>query len=50
MEPILDIPYCPIPPETISEVIPMGVILGVFVLGGWLFRRRRKKRDSKRRK
>ncbi len=49
MEPASNIPFCPLPPETISDMVPMGIILGLFLLGGWFFRRWRKKRgDAKR--
>ncbi len=50
MEPIIDIPYCPIPPETMSDVVPMGIIIGLFVLMGWLFRKWKKSRGSPQKK
>ncbi|MCF7817161.1 MAG: LPXTG cell wall anchor domain-containing protein [Kiritimatiellales bacterium] len=46
MERTTDIPFCPIPPETISDMVPMLVVLGLFLLGGWLLRRRKKRRGS----
>ena len=48
MEPIIDIPYCPIPPETVGDVVPMGIVIGLFVLMGWLFRKWKKSRGSPR--
>lgn len=48
MEKTTEIPFCPLPPETISDMVPMLAVLGVFLLGGWLFRRWRKKRGSNR--
>jgi hypothetical protein len=36
------IPFCPIPPETISDMVPLLLVLGLFVLVGWLWRRWRK--------
>jgi hypothetical protein len=38
------IPYCEPAP---SDVLPMLVIAAVFVIGTWLFRRWRKRRQSK---
>ena len=38
MEPPLDITSCPLPSET-NELLPMLVVIGVFVLAGWLFQR-----------
>lgn len=38
------ITFCPIPPETISDMVPLLVVLGVFFLAGWLLRRRKKGR------
>jgi len=46
MEQITTIPFCPLPPETISDMVPMGVIIGLFLLGGWMLRRWRKRRRS----
>jgi len=48
MEKFSDIPFCPIPSETVSDVIPMLVIAGVFLLAGWLIRRSRKRRKARR--
>jgi hypothetical protein len=44
MEQTLYIPFCPPVP---NDTIPMLVVVAVFVLGGWLIRRWRKKRSSK---
>ncbi|MDF7801209.1 LPXTG cell wall anchor domain-containing protein [Pontiellaceae bacterium B1224] len=38
------IPYCEPAP---SDVLAMLIIAAVFLIGGWLFRRWRKKRTSK---
>jgi flagellar biogenesis protein FliO len=46
MEQSTFIPFCPIPPETISDMVPMGVVLGLFLLLGWLWKRWKKKRKS----
>jgi LPXTG-motif cell wall-anchored protein len=46
MEQSFNIPFCPIPPETISDMVPLGVVLGLFLVAGWLLRRRKKRRDS----
>ena len=46
MESATDIPFCPLPPETTSDMVPMGIIVGLFLLGGWLFRRWRKTRGG----
>jgi flagellar biogenesis protein FliO len=48
MDQVADIPFCPIPPETISDLVPMLVVLGFFVLAGWLVRSRRKRRRARR--
>jgi len=44
MESATDIPFCPLPPETTSDMVPMGIVLGLFLLGGWFFRRRQRKK------
>jgi len=44
MEQQFNFPFCPPVP---SDAIPMLVIIAVFVLGGWLLRRWKKKRASK---
>ena len=46
MEQAPQITYCPIPPEIISDMVPLLVVLGVFLLLGWLLRRRKKGRGS----
>jgi flagellar biogenesis protein FliO len=38
------ITFCPIPPETISDMVPLLIVIGVFLLVGWLFRRWKKGR------
>jgi|GEM_PF-6011835 len=47
MDPAAYIPFCPIPPETISDVVPMGVVLGIFLGVGWLLRRWKKGRNAR---
>ncbi len=46
MEPITPNPFCSLPAESRGDMVPLLVIVGVFLLGGWLFRRKKKK-DSK---
>jgi flagellar biogenesis protein FliO len=46
MEQSFSIPFCPIPPETISDLVPMGVVIGLFLVAGWLLRRWKKRRGS----
>jgi hypothetical protein len=48
MEPVDNIPFCPPPWNSPSDVIPMLVVIGVFVIGGWLGRLWKKKRAAKR--
>jgi flagellar biogenesis protein FliO len=46
MEQAVNIPFCPIPPETISDMVPMGVVIGLFLVAGWGLRRWKKRRGS----
>ena len=43
MEPVSSIPFCPPAP---NDTLPMLVVAAVFLAGGWLLRRWRKKRRS----
>jgi len=49
MEPGLETPICPPPWDEPNDVLPMLVMLGVFLLLGWLFRSWRKRRKTKNR-
>jgi len=40
-EPFLNIPFCP---PAANDTIPMLVVAAGFLIGGWLIRRRRRKR------
>jgi hypothetical protein len=42
MDPNVEIPYCPVPPESVSDVVPMLIVLGLFLAAGWLYRRWKK--------
>jgi flagellar biogenesis protein FliO len=44
MDPGAQPPFCPVPPETVSDVVPMLVVLGIVFAAGWLYRRWRKRR------
>ena len=44
MEKCADMQCCPLPSSDPSDLIPMIVIGVLFLLGGWLLQRRRKKR------
>jgi len=44
MDQTLYIPFCPPVPR---DIVPMLVIVSLFLLGGWLIRRWKKKRNSR---
>lgn len=36
--------YCPVPPENVSDVVPMLAVICLFLAAGFLWRHWRKKR------
>jgi len=48
MENSIDIPVCPPPWDAPNDTLPMLVVLGCFLLGGWLLRLWRKRRRERR--
>ena len=42
----IEIPFWAIPAETVGDMVPMGVVIGLFMVVGWLLRRWKKKRGS----
>jgi hypothetical protein len=47
MDNSLPLPACPPPWDAPNDIVPLLVVSGCFLLGGWLFRYWKKKREAR---